>query len=36
LIENTKNSSVFKDVMKKFPDAELIDVTTVLKENEND
>jgi len=36
LIENTKNSPVFKDVLEKFPDAELIDVTTVLKENEND
>ena len=36
LMENTKNSPVFKDVLEKFPDAELIDVTTVLKENEND
>ena len=36
LMESTKNSPVFKDVLEKFPDAELIDVTTVLKENEND
>ena len=36
LIQNTKNSQIFKNVLEKFPDAELIDVTTALKENEND
>ncbi|MDA7752993.1 hypothetical protein N8869_01355 [Candidatus Pelagibacter sp.] len=26
LIESVKNSSIYKDVLKNFPDAELIDV----------
>ena len=36
LIQKTKNSQIFKNILEKFPDAELIDVTAALKENEND
>ena len=32
LIENMKNSSIYNDILKKFPDAELIDVKTNDKE----
>ena len=32
LIKNVKNSPIYKDVLKKFPDAELIDVKEVEKE----
>ena len=36
LIENVKNSSIYNDVLEKFPDAELIDVMADRKENKND
>ena len=36
LIESVKNSSIYKDIQEKFPDAELIDVKTTEKENKND
>jgi len=36
LIENVKNSSVYKETLEKFPDAELIDVKAFNKENKND
>jgi DNA polymerase-3 subunit gamma/tau len=36
LIENIKNSSIYKDILEKFPDAELIDVKSVEKVNKND
>ena len=36
LIENVKNSSIYKDILGKFPDAELIDVKTNDKKNKND
>ena len=36
LIENVKNSSIYKDVLKKFPDAELTNVKAIEKENKND
>jgi DNA polymerase-3 subunit gamma/tau len=36
LIESAKDSSIYKDVLEKFPDAELIDVKAIEKENEND
>jgi len=36
LINDVKNSSIYKDVLVKFPDAELIDVTSAEKENKND
>jgi len=36
LIERVKNSAIYKDILKKFPDAELIDVGTNDKENKND
>ena len=36
LIESVKNSSIFKDILKKFPDAELINVKNNVKENKND
>jgi DNA polymerase-3 subunit gamma/tau len=36
LIESVKNSSIYKNVLEKFPDANLIDVKTNDKENEND
>ena len=36
LIENVKNSSIYKNILKKFPDAELLDVKTIEKENKND
>ena len=32
LIENVKNSSIYKDVLKNFPDAELIDVQKTAEE----
>ena len=36
LIENIKDSSIYKDVLKKLPDAELVDVKTTERENKND
>ena len=36
LVESTKNSSIYKDILEKFPDAELIDVKTNKRENNND
>jgi DNA polymerase III subunit gamma/tau len=36
LIENVKNSSIYKDVLRKFPDAELTNVKAIEKENKND
>ena len=36
LIESIKNSSTYKDVLDKFPDAELVDVKKNKKENNND
>ncbi|MDB9820862.1 DNA polymerase III subunit gamma/tau [Candidatus Pelagibacter sp.] len=36
LIENVKNSSIYKDILEKFPDAELVDVKYNKKENKND
>jgi len=36
LIENVKNLTVYKNVLEKFPDAELIDVKETEKEKEND
>ena len=36
LIESVKNSLIYKDILKKFPDAELIDVKTNEKKNKND
>jgi len=36
LIENVKNSSMYKDVLESFPDAELIDVKATQKKNKDD
>jgi len=36
LIESVKNSSIFKETLDKFPDAELIDVKLPKEENKND
>jgi DNA polymerase-3 subunit gamma/tau len=36
LIESAKNSLTYKNILEKFPDAELIDVKTNEKENKND
>ena len=36
LIESVKNSSVYKDILEKFPDAELTDVKTTVKEKKID
>jgi DNA polymerase-3 subunit gamma/tau len=36
LIEIVKNSSIYKDVLGKFPDAELIEVKKIEEENKND
>ena len=36
LIEKVKNSPIYKSVLEKFPDAELIDVKNIEKENKND
>jgi DNA polymerase-3 subunit gamma/tau len=36
LIKNVKNSSIYKETLEKFPDAELIDVKTAKEENKND
>ena len=36
LIESIKNSSIYKDILEKFPDAELTDVKTNEIENKND
>ena len=36
LIESVKNSPVYKEVLKSFPDAELTNVKTNVKENKDD
>ena len=36
MIENVKNSSVYKDVLEKFSDAELIEVKINEKNNKDD
>ena len=36
LIVNVKNSSLYKDFLKKFPDAELLDVKEIEREDKND
>jgi len=36
LIENVKNSSIYKNILEKFPDAELVDIKPTEKENKND
>jgi DNA polymerase-3 subunit gamma/tau len=36
IIEGVKNSSVYKNILDKFPDAELVDVRSDEKENKND
>ncbi|MDB4192588.1 DNA polymerase III subunit gamma/tau [Candidatus Pelagibacter sp.] len=36
LIESVKNSSIYKNILEKFPDAELVDVNPNEKENKND
>jgi len=36
LIETIKNSSIYKETLEKFPDAELIDVKPIKEENKND
>ena len=36
LMENAKNSEIYKDVIKNFPDAELIDVNLNKKEDDAD
>ena len=36
LIESVKNFSTYKDVLEKFPDAELTDVKIIDEENKND
>ena len=36
LVESVKNSLTYKNILEKFPDAELIDVKTNDKENKND
>ena len=36
LIKNIKDSSIYHNILEKFPDAELVDVKTNEKENKND
>jgi len=36
LIEGVKNSSIYKNILEKFPDAELVDVRSDERENKND
>jgi DNA polymerase-3 subunit gamma/tau len=36
LVESVKNSSIYKDVLEKFPDAELTNVKAIVKKNKND
>ena len=36
LKESVKNSSIYKNILEKFPDAELVDVKPNKKENKND
>ena len=36
LIESVKNSITYKNILEKFPDAELLDVKSNDKENKND
>jgi len=36
LIDNAKNSSTYKSVLEKFPDAELVDLKLLKKDGEND
>jgi len=35
-IESIKKSKIYKDILEKFPDAELIDVKTAKEENKDD
>jgi len=36
LIEKVKDSSIYKEVLEKFPDVELIDVKNIVKDNKDD
>ena len=36
LIESVKNSSIYKNILENFPDAELVDVKTNQKKDKND
>jgi len=36
LTENVKNSLIYKNILEKFPDAELVDVKATNKDNKND
>ena len=36
LIENVKNSSIYKNILEKFPDAELLNVENNKKEKKDD
>ena len=36
VLDKAKKSEIYKDVLKNFPDAELIDVNLTGKENNND
>ena len=36
IFDKTKNSEIYKNVIKNFPDAELMDVNLSGKENNND
>ena len=36
LVENVKNSSIYKNILKKLPDAELVDIKPNEKERKND
>jgi len=36
LIESVKNSSIYKETLEKFPDAELVDVKAIIEEGKND
>jgi DNA polymerase-3 subunit gamma/tau len=36
LLESVKDSSIYKNILEKFPDAELFDVKFTEKENKND
>ena len=36
LIESTKKSSIYRNILEKFPDAEIVDIKTSNKEDNND
>jgi DNA polymerase III subunit gamma/tau len=36
LIESTKKSSIYRNILEKFPDAEIVDIKTINKEDNND